>query len=99
MQPYCPMSIYDTSHFAASGFTHYSVALPLSGVSGLRRMGVFAFEELFEIDFKKTFLKLNLFLLKHSPDQDRIKQNIQIAPSVPEEIGFKHRYIDRVAIV
>ena len=44
------------------------------------------------------------FCLKPYPDKDRVnKINIQIDPSVPEEIGFKHTnigtYIDRVAIV
>ena len=43
------------------------VALPLSGVSGLRRMGVFEFEELFEIDFKKTFFENQSFFAKTFP--------------------------------
>ena len=74
-------------------------ALLISGVSGLRpTWGIYIFKNYSKLTPKNSanfiFENLKSLCLKNSPDQDRTnKKNIQIYPSVPDEIGFKHTNI------
>ena len=76
-----------SSGFAAIGCFR---ALPYGGIYILKNFSKLTAKKSANFFFSKI---QNFFCLKPSPDQDGTnkKRIFQIGPSVPEEIGFKHR--------